>query len=197
MTVWGNLARTYGRRAVMSPDISEDELEAETTRQIEALTPMLRPLFYGIERSALDFGCGSARMLPLLLRLAPTAWRFTCYEPCGEMLALAPANADRRIVYSFDLPSRPHDVVFAFIVLGDPGLDPERTAIQITRLLAPDGLLILADHMPSVPPVGAWWRFRPQSYYIRLFAALGVSLELIGTDRQLDKPITILAGRKP
>jgi hypothetical protein len=89
-----------------------------------------------------------------------------------------------------DCGARP-DVIFLAMVLGDPGVDIERTVAG----LAPGGIFIVIEHM-DVAQEGRWWRMRPQTDYEALFARHGVALAMIGRDRQLDVPITVLAGRR-
>lgn len=193
---WTNLTRTHGRKSVMSLNIDDATLDAETERQAAEIFPLIRSHLRGDERTALDFGCGYGRFVPHLARLTDDM-RVAAYDPCGEMLDLIYWGAG---VATNDWPtiaSESYDLIFAAMVLGDPDLNLEKTAVSMASVLAPDGLLVVLDHMPNTEPTGRWWRFRPDHTYIDLFARHGVILQKIGAARQLDNPVTILAGRRP
>jgi SAM-dependent methyltransferase len=85
------------------------------------------------------------------------------------------------------------DVILTAMVFGYPELDCEAVASDIERMLAPGGLFVLLDHMM---PKTRWWQFRPQSFYVQLFAGLGIDLAYVATMQQLTEEVTILAGRR-
>jgi SAM-dependent methyltransferase len=189
---WRSLARLYGRRSVMDLTITEDAMDAETERQWTILAPMLRPLLNGSERLALDYGCGAGRFTG---RLADLTAEFAIgYDPCKDLLYLAPPH--RAVNYTAQLPlGMEFDLIFAAMVLGDPNADPAAMASEIASLLAPDGLLVVLDHMPDEPPAGRWWQFHSVPWFRDLFASAGIPLDEIGSLTQLSNPVTVLAGR--
>lgn len=185
----------------MSLSISDAELDAETKRQIGVLFPMIAEQLHGHERTALDFGCGAGRFtLPLAKVIQGRAVGF---DPCAPLIAAATGHisvdyftSDTEAYFSESRRNgTTFDLILAYIVLGSPQLDTELIAAGLVSLLAPDGLLILADHMTPNIPTGKWWRFRPLEFYQSLFARHGVTVECIGEIRQLENTVSILSGR--
>ena len=198
-TTWGNLARSHGRKSVMSLTIDDATLDLDTDKQIDALMPMIRPLLDGDEANVLDFGCGAGRFTGMLQTL--TGGCVIGFDPCAELVDAAPAM--EMVSYTtgdtdafFMTHECRFDVVFVAFVLGDPGVDCEAVAAGVVRCLKPGGLLILLDHMPYVEPQGRWWRFRSSAAYTLLFRDVGVDLHWLGNGVQLDNATTLLAGRK-
>lgn len=199
---WPTLAAKAGRRCVMSQTIDEATLDAETERQCRIIFPMIARLLTGREMMAIDYGCGAGRFTGPLADAAacPTVG----FDPCLELLDLAPPHPSVQYAgmepEQFFMRGRAgswrFDVIFAAMVLGNPGTDATELAADLVSLLAPDGLVVLLDHMPNTPPEGRWWRYLPQSHYQMIFAAAGVTLNRIGSVMQLDNEVTILAGRR-
>ncbi len=199
---WDELARSAGRKSVMSLEISNTTLDAETNRQIPLLVDMLRGQLNGTEKTALDFGAGAGRFTRMLASVIDG--RAVGFDPCKELLALAPG--DISIDYVSEAPDRffaecvrndtVFDLVFAFGVLGSPGLDVTATVDGLSLVLAPGGLLVVVDHMPLAIPAGRWWRFRPAGVYIEAFAEHGIALHHVGDLNQLTEPMSMLAGRR-
>lgn len=203
--VWTTLTRTYGRKAVMNPLITDATLDAETARQVGEIFPLIRAELRGDERNALDYGCGAGRFTPHIADLVsgPTFGFDTCLDIIEQRTANHPrvkfitGDADRFFDPGRIYWQRPDfDLVFTAMVLGDPNLDLPATATGLASILAPGGTLVVLDHMTDEEPTGRWWRFRPEQFYRDLFNRYGISLRKIGMVRQLDDPITILAGRK-
>jgi len=190
---WRELAEKSGRVAVMSREITEAELTAETVRQWDILAPMLNPLLTGSEQLGLDYGCGAGRFTAAIAALC--GGLTIGYDPCREMLALAPKREHVR--YTARLPlGFEFDLIFTAMVLGDPNVEPDYIAGEIAGLLAPNGLLIVLDHMPDEAPKGRWWQFRAASFYRDLFARHGIGLSPIGRLMQLQNEVTVLAGHR-
>lgn len=199
---WTELAKSHGRRSVMSLSISEEQLEAETARQLPILCGMIHGQLHGHERTGLDFGCGSGRFSHALAQTIHG--RVTAFDSCAALVALATWQLDVDYVSSdsaafFDELIKndvTYDVVMAAQVLGSPGLPLESTAASLTEVLAPGGLLIIVDHMPEIIPTDRWWRFRPRAFYGDLFRRNGVELAHVGDLAQLENTISMLGGRK-
>ena len=200
MNPWTSLARTHGRRCVMSLDIDEATLDAVTARQCEVIFPLIKPLLEPRPSLiALDYGCGAGRFTRALQKA--TDGFVVGYDPCKELLlandwwsneiGLA-ETWDHFVVNEVG----PYDLIFTAMVLGDPNVDPAAIADDITSILDPNGLLVLLEHMPETPKQ-AWWRFRPESFYRDLFSARGIFLDKLGTVEQLQNPVTVMAGRRP
>ena len=199
---WDNLAVQFGPKSVMSLTITDEELNAETERQIPLLEQIIEPLLDWDEETVLDFGCGAGRFTQALADMI--RGRATGFDPCAGLIERAPGG------YNVDYVSCPADqffaecraqnttygVVFAFGVLGAPGLDLGLTARGLVDVLAPKGLLVIADHMSLMPAEGKWWIHRHPSFYRLLFSGLGIELHQEGIVTQLDNAFTILAGRR-
>lgn len=199
---WGALAKTHGRKSVMNLSITDAELDAETNRQTPILMGLIAGQLHGHERSGLDFGCGSGRFSAPLAKTIHG--RVLAFDPCAELIAMATGHisVDYHTCKSEALFAEckhnqtDFDVVLTAIVLGTPGLDLEATASGLVSVLAPDGLLVVVDHMPDVLPTRRWWRYRPSGMYLDVFARNGVELECVGELMQLDNQVTVLTGRK-
>jgi SAM-dependent methyltransferase len=177
----------------MSLSIDDATLDAETQRQIAAVFPRFAPLLKG-EFTALDYGCGAGRFTHALAQ-ATDAFT-TGYDPCAEFSEHW--KTTETIKFTSDrstLLDGSYELVLAWVVFCVPDVNQEAAAADIAKLLAPDGLLVLVDHMT---PDGQdrWARFLPATHYLDLFIRNGVSLQVLGHDKQMDNHITILGGRK-
>jgi SAM-dependent methyltransferase len=199
------MAKRKGRVVVMSQSISEAQLDAETERQAGVIFPLIRERMRGDERRLLDYGCGAGRFTGHLANLLPVGGdksRFVMgYDPCLELLELAPASAG--IVWDRSAPAafferwqNTFDLTFTAMVLGSPLLDISETVKGLVGVTTKGGMICAVDHMTDEQPTGKWWRFRPDYFYINLFASYGVMLEKVGDDRQLSNPVSILVGRR-
>lgn len=195
---WGALARQHGAKIVLSPNITDAELAAETARQAGVIFPILADLLTGGETTAVDFGCGAGRFTGTLADAVSTA-ATVGFEPCRELRDEAEtANPELRFYpdLSFAPVSRDWiDVLFVHGVLGEPSLNLSRVVSELLHHIAPGGLLFVVDHMADLQPAHRWWRFRPVAFYQDMFRP--IEMVVVGEDRQLDAPITMLAGRKP
>lgn len=197
---WPNLARQHGRKAVMSLTIDNATLDAETERQTAIIFPLIRAELRGDEQTALDYGCGAGRFTRHLDKLV--SGRTIGFDPCPELIE-ARGEQPPNVQFVTGDPARffawserpAFDLAFTAMVLGDPGVGAAATATALAAMLAPDGLLVVIDHMSEVDSAERWWRFRPVAFYRELFSAHGVALREIGRVMQLDHEVTILAGR--
>lgn len=198
---WNDLALAHGRRSVMSLSISDQELDAETERQTPLLFGMIADQLHGHERTALDYGCGAGRFTIHLAKAIQG--RAVGFDQCAPLIAQATGHisvdyhsGDAELFFAENARNGvTFDVILALNVMGAPGLNTEITAAGLVSLLAPDGLLVLCDHMTDEPQPRRWWRFRSRDFYKSLFAHQGVVLREIGTLMQLENEITVLAGR--
>lgn len=200
-STWNDLTRQHGKRSVMSLTISDQELEAETARQIVILREAIRPLLTGREKTALDFGCGYGRFTPMLANLIDG--RALGFDPSSGMIQAAQGHV------SVDYVSCPtgqffhelrgtqtrFDLILAFGVLGEPSVPVWATALQLAGCLSDTGAIVVVEHVVPHPDPGRWWRFRPPGFYEGVFSACGIQLHEIGKVPQLSDVMTIYAGR--
>ena len=195
---WTKLATTHGARAAVSLTMTDEELDAMTAHQSALLVDKLRPLLNGDEHRALDYGCGAARLTPmlhdLLLHPDPLIWG---YDPCREMLHLSRSDPQRPLILTTTPPFHigTFDVVFMAQVLGDPECRVGAVIGEALSLLAPGGLFVVYDHMPDYPPPGRWWRFRSKFFYQGLLKSYDLGMDFITTMPQGENEVTVLAGR--
>ncbi len=193
---WTKLAIKYGAKAAVSTTMSDEEIADMTAHQSALLIDAMRPLLRGDEQRALDYGCGAARLTPmlhdLLLHPDPMIWG---YDPCPEMLHLFRADPERLFILTTVLPKHKFDVILMAMVLGNPELPPGTILAEALSLLAPGGLFVLLDHMPNTPPPKRWWVFRSVGFYQGLFRSYDVPMDFITTLPQGENEVTVLAGR--
>ena len=202
---WGNLARQFGRKSVMSLAISDATLDAETERQAALIFPLVQRHLRGTERTALDYGCGAGRFTPYLGDLV--TGQVVGFDPCAELLAERPVLPGYRYQFVTGDPERffdrsnvlggyhsHFDIIFLAMVLCLPHVDVHATVSGLAGLLSPDGQIVLLDHMPDVDPGGTWAHMRSFSFYRDVFAEHGIALAHVGTVKQLDKDVAICIG---
>ncbi|HVB17283.1 MAG TPA: class I SAM-dependent methyltransferase [Stellaceae bacterium] len=190
--IWREHARTSGRRAVISPNISEEEFDRVQKAQDEQLRVLLMPHVRSVS-SILDYGCGPGRFGPLLRDLALREADIVGFDPCRAYLRMAPEN---KAIYVDSLPVNRFGCVFVWLVLG--GVEwPEakRCADEIVSCLEPDGVLIFGEHVGEAP-LGAWWKWRTGKVYRDLFAGRDVTLEKLGEVPQIKNMVTVFTGRR-
>lgn len=196
--IWIQHARTSGRRAVINPDISEEEFDRVTREQEPVLGGILWPYRQVVRYPCLilDYGCGPGRFVPLLHQVFVPPCSITAYDPCREYGAFMPLNPG--CMFISDPPPRGiYDLVFVWLVLGGiPDDGAPKVTDEIVSCLAPGGLLIFGDHCEWQKQEGKWWAFRQPATYEMLFAARGVTLAKIGDCPQLENTVTVFAGRK-
>lgn len=198
---WPALVNTHGRKAVMSLSISEAELDDETDRQVGILMPMIAKELTGDERSALDYGSGCGRFTAAFGRTV--GCMAVGFDPCEEMIQQAPATSwatfmsmtENQFFEQTFLGGYRFDAILSAMVLGNPDINLNRMVAGMVSILSPKGSIFLIDHMPDESPPGRWWQFRSESYYAALFAKHGIEMRVIGHDRQLTNPVTIMCGR--
>jgi SAM-dependent methyltransferase len=197
LAYWEWRARRYGARAVLHVGHGEDEIAAVTRLQGERLRTVLARHLRGGERLALDFGCGTGRLTPLLAEAI--AGRALGVDPVASLLQLAPAHGacEFRVLEGgrIPVPSGRVDVALVCLVLGGipDGAPLDGAAAEIDRVLAPGGLLVLAENT-SAKPDRPHWAYRPLGAYRRLFPAFDLAHE--GDYDDLGERISILAGRR-
>lgn len=202
LAYWRGRAQALGARAVLSTD-HDGNVDEVTAGHRALLLPELAALLplapSGPDRTVLDLGCGSGR---LTADLAALAGRAIGVDPVDELLALAPAAPGveyRRLERAggpLPLADGEADVAFTCLVLGGIG-GPEALAAlgeELERVLAPCGLVVLAESVSDRAPVGHW-TFRSVADYSAALPWAGLQ-EITRFDDAGDA-VSVLAGRKP
>jgi SAM-dependent methyltransferase len=197
---YDDLVKHNGRHAVVSLAVTDHDVDELTKVQVAALGPMIRPLLTGKETVALDYGCGYGRFTSML---ASMAGRAVGVDPCADLIATAPRDPGLDFLcedpegFARTQATRGtlYDVVFSWTVLDIPTIDQEAAVAAMVSLLAPEGIVVIGDHMPDADPGGRWVRFLPMSHYTEMFARHDIALKKLGEVAQLGNPVTVLAGR--
>jgi SAM-dependent methyltransferase len=160
---WRERAESFGARAVLNLD-HEDSVDAVTAGHRALLLPQLAallPLAPGPVRTVLDLGCGSGRLTG---DLAALTGRAIGVDPVAGMIARAPLGVAVEYRRLRDpagpLPLADGEVAVAFTCLVLGGIDgPVALAAmgaEIERVLAPRGIVFLAESVSDQPPAGHW-----------------------------------------
>lgn len=198
---WRERARLLGARAVLSTDhVGEidDVSAAHREHLLPALAALLGPGPDG-GRTVLDLGCGTGRLTG---DLADLAGRAIGVDPVAELLALAPERpgVEYRRLTAADAPlpvaDGEVDVAFTCLVLG--GIEaPEALAAlgdELERVLAPGGLVVLAESVSDRPAVGHW-TFRSVADYAAALPWAG--LQEVARFDDAGDAVSVMAGRRP
>lgn len=212
---WRDRAQHLGKLAVGDLgriDRFDDDDKAEKTR----LLPFLRTLLRGDEARALDFGCGFGRMTHELAHLVSTEAVGADMTP--ELLEIAERERrDPKVRFvssagSLPFPDGYFDLIwvsYVFIhILGD---DKEKVARELTRVLAPGGLLFIVEGVTVWRTGSPHCEFRPFGWYQRAFPFLSAvtrhdlapatveSLALLEREYQArnEDLFAVMFGRKP
>lgn len=197
---WEERARRYGPRAAINLDHPEGSLARVSAAHEALLLPLLSARLGGDERAVLDLGCGPGRMTAALAaRVA--GGRAIGADPTAAMLALAPSapGVQYRLIGEdgrLPLADGEVDVVFTCLVLGgilDPGA-LARSADEVRRVLAPGGLVLLAESVSDQPPE-IHWAPRSAADYRTAFA--WAALEAVAHFDDGGDPVVVLVGRRP
>lgn len=197
---WEDRARRYGARAAVNLDHPDGSLERVSAGHRELLLPLLATRLRGDERAVLDLGCGPGRMTGALAALV-AGGRAIGADPTAAMLAIAPAapGVEYRLMPGdgrLPLSDGEVDVAFTCLVLGgilDPGR-LARSAAEVERVLAPGGLVLLAESV-SDRPAEVHWAARSVADYRAAFAWADLQ-EAASFDDGGD-PVVVLTGRRP
>lgn len=197
---WAERARELGERSVLGLD-HEAAVGAVTDLHRGLLLPILGQLLPPAPRPALtvlDLGCGVGRLTGDLAALAGKA---IGVDPVAEMLALAPAHPGvsyRRLedpAGPLPLAGGEANVAFTCLVLG--GIDAGALAHvseELLRVLAPGGLLMLAESVSEQPAAGHW-TFRTVAEYSGAFA--WARLEKVAEFDDAGDAVSVMVGRAP
>jgi SAM-dependent methyltransferase len=197
---WAERARKLGARSVLGLD-HDTSVDAVTDRHRAILLPILGQLIPTggtPPLTVLDLGCGVGRLTG---DLAALAGRAIGVDPVAEMLALAPAA--RGVSYRrLEDPAGPlplatgeADVAFTCLVLG--GIEGDALAHaseELRRVLAPGGLLLLAESVSEQPDAGHW-TFRTVAEYSGAFA--WARLEKVAEFDDAGDAVSVMVGRAP
>lgn len=217
---WRDRARALGERSVISTDHDAAVADVSATHRrlllpaLAALLPLapngrvsIAPGAVGSDapsiaqsgRTVLDLGCGSGR---LTADLAALVGRAIGVDPVGELLALAPPSdrVEYRLLEAAGAPlpldDGEVDVTFTCLVLGgieDPA-DLATVGGEIERVLAPSGLIFLAESVSDQPAAGHW-TFRSVDDYRAAMPWAG--LQEIARFDDAGDAVSVMAGRKP
>lgn len=205
---WRARAQQLGARAVISTD-HESAVDDVSAMHRARLLPGLAALLplaptrssagQAGGRVVLDLGCGTGR---LTADLAELAGRAIGVEPVAELLAIAPQapGVEYRLLTSGDAPlplaDGEADVAFTCLVLGGIAgpVALARAADELHRVLAPCGLVFLAESVSDQPGLGHW-TFRSTADYAAAMPWAG--LQEIARFDDAGDAVSILAGRKP
>jgi len=198
-------AQRYASEGEAAPDrmgIRPDEIEARAAPQRAFLIGLAGYLAKGLKGApgtVFEFGCGTGR---LLQGWSEAGWATygTDATPAAIGFAKAkgfdvePWNGDR-----VALPDYWADVVYTYTVLQHvrEELLPA-IAVELKRLVANRGLLILTENMTTnLAPSKPWVFFRESAVYRDLFH--GEELELIGTihEKAKEQHSTLIFRRRP
>ena len=201
VTYWRERARALGARAVLSTD-HDGEIDEVSAAHREHLLPALAALLHpapAARRTVLDLGCGTGR---LTSDLAALAGRAIGVDPVPELLALAPEHpaVEYRHLTAAGAPlplaDGEADVAFTCLVLGgiaDAGALAALGA-ELERVLAPGGLVVLAESVSDQPAVGHW-TFRSVADYAAALPWAG--LQEVARFDDAGDAVSVMAGRKP
>jgi SAM-dependent methyltransferase len=198
---WRERAESFGARAVLNLD-HEDSVDAVTAGHRALLLPQLAallPLAPGPVRTVLDLGCGSGRLTG---DLAALTGRAIGVDPVAGMIARAPLGVAVEYRRLRDpagpLPLADGEVAVAFTCLVLGGIDgPVALAAmgaEIERVLAPCGIVFLAESVSDQPPAGHW-TFRSVGDYAAALPWAG--LREISRFDDAGDAVSVMAGRKP
>ena len=198
---WRERARALGARAVLSTDHDADVDEVTAAHRAFLLPELaaLLPVGRSPDRTVLDLGCGSGR---LTADLAALVGRAIGVDPVPEMLALAPAapGVEYRLLEDAGGPlpvgDGEVDVVFTCLVLGGIQDTAALAALgaEFERVLAPGGVVMLAESVSDRAAVGHW-TFRSVSDYAAAMRWAG--LEVVARFDDAGDAVSVLAGRRP
>lgn len=195
LAYWRGRVRELGPRAVLNLD-HVDPIDGVSARHRATLFPALARLLRGHAATVLDLGCGIGRLTGELAALI--GGRAIGADPMPELLALAPPHpsVEYRPMHPPRLPlgDGEADVVFTCLVLGglvEPGA-LAAAAAEVHRVLAPGGLVFLAESV-SEGPSAAHWSARSVAHYRAAFP--WARLEEVARLDDAGDPVSALAGR--
>ena len=196
LAYWRERAKEYGARAVLNVNHPASEFVPVTQRQKDILYPFLRAHLRGDERIVADFGCGPGRFTSDLAKIIGGV--AIGIDPIEEFLELAPKGPD--VMYKvgdgvhIPMDSASIDLVWVCLVFGGMSAHALRcAAIEIQRVLRPNGLLFLVENTSETPDCDHWI-FRSVEEYRSAFHE--IRLQRIGDYEDVGERITIMTGRK-
>jgi len=193
---WEKRVSTYGGKAVYNILHSEDELKDVTLFQKQIIFPELKKYLTGSENTVLDFGCGTGRFTSDLGALING--KAIGVDPIESLLKIAPlTNSIQyiKIVPGKKIPLKDNtiDVLFICLVLG--GIKEKELNYLVKdfkRMLSNNALICLIENTSSQPN-GAYWYFRDDEWYQKLFYF--AALKKVCNYEDLGENISVFIGR--
>ena len=194
---WEERVRRMGRRAVFNRRHASGATEKVTADLRAILLPLLSQCLDGTERTLLDFGCGYGRFTSDFGGLINGA--AIGVDPVEALLVSA--NADERTAFwlmrdgRIPMADGSADVITIIAVLSSitDARELASSVAELRRVLAPRGLVFLADNTSRVPKQPQHVRFRSEAEYIGLFSF--AEMRRIGGYEDLGEKFSVLAGR--
>lgn len=194
---WEERVRRMGRRAVFNRGHPSDATETVTAELRAILVPMLSQCLNGTEQTLVDFGCGYGRFTADFGRLINGT--SIGVDPIEALIA--DANADERTEFRvmrngrIPMADGSVDVITIVAVLCNITAPRELASAiaEMKRVLAPGGLVFLAENTSPIRKQLPHVRFRSEQEYIELFSF--AEMRHIGGYEDLGEEFSILAGR--
>ena len=199
---WRARARELGPHAVLSTDHGGADVDAVSAAHRAHLLPTVAALLGfapGPQRTALDLGCGTGRLTADLAALV--GGRAIGVDPVAELLAQAPSTPGvtfrelERVDAPLPLADGEVDLAFTCLVLGGIAEPSALAALgaELERVLAPGGLVVLAESVSEQPSVGHW-TFRAVADYAVALPWAG--LQEVARFDDAGDAVSVMAGRK-
>jgi len=194
---WEERVRRMGRRAVFNRRHPSGATEKVTADLRAILLPLLSQCLKGTEKTLLDFGCGYGRFTSDFGRLING--NSIGVDPVEALIADANAEerTEFRLMHDGRIPMADGsaDVITIIAVLSSITTPHElKSAVaELRRILAPDGLVFLADNTSQIRKQPQHVRFRSEAEYIELFSF--AEMRRVGGYQDLGEQFSVFAGR--
>lgn len=194
---WQERAKKNGRYSVYNMGHNSDELERVDNEQIKIYRDVLKEELNGLERTALDYGCGCGRFEKMLSEMVSD--KVYAADPIQELINLAPriGKVEYKLLKKGEGLSDLNniDIIFCSQVLD--GITDDDVLLDVVnelkRLSADNALFFICENTAKVE-TNAFWKYRKPEDYMKLFDFVDLKIKKTFTD--LNEPIVIMTGRK-